>query len=443
MKKLIALVENKIAPIASKLARQRHLKALQNSFLTAVPFMTIGSFALLICSPVSDFTTMEAGVLRMFMEGWAKLATFLSPVLLPIYNITLGMIAIYVAIGIGFFLSRHYKMNTLLPTFVTVASFLIICCQGEGFTVNTQYFGSSGMFSAIVICILAFEIYRFLVVRKIGFINMGSVGVPEAIADGIGNLFPSLIVMVIVGSLSTVCVFLTGVGIPELVGLLLAPVSGIIDTPFGFILLEMLVCLCWWFGIHDGFITGPIDTFLMANFTVNAAAFAAGTAVADLPYIVTEPFWWSIMLVGGSSNMLGLAFLCIRSKSKQIKTIGKVGIVPAIFNIGEPLVFGLPICYNPVLFIPYLIISPLCGGVFYFATKMGFLNKSFVLPGWNMPTPISQFLATMDVRALILAIIMLFISTLIWVPFFKTYEKQKLEEENAMDTIKSNADKGE
>lgn len=432
MKKIIEFVERKIQPIAGKLSAQRHLKAMQNAFLTLVPFMTIGSFALLLVSPVMDYTTMDAGILRTFMEGWTNVADFISPCLTPIYNITMGMIALYVSIGIGFFLSKHYKMKTLLPTVVTTASFFIICCTEEDFSLNAGYFGAAGMFSAILVSILAFECFRFLVTRKVGYINLGSAGVPEAIADGIGNLFPSMVVLLIVSIINAIIMKVAGVGIPELIGLLLTPVSQLIDTPLGFAFLELLVCVCWWFGIHDGFITGPIDTFLMANFMANAAAYAGGTSANDLPYIVTEPFWWSMMLVGGSSCMMGLAFLCLRSKSKHIKTIGKVGIVPSIFNIGEPMMFGLPIVYNSLLFIPYLIISPLCGLVFYFAIDSGFINRTIVYPGWNMPTPISQFLATLDFRALILAIILLIVSTLIWYPFFKAFEKQKLEEEAQM-----------
>lgn len=429
MKNIIEFVEQKIQPIAGKLSAQRHLKALQNAFLTLVPFMTIGSFALLFISPVMDYTTMDPGFFRTFMEGWAYVADVMSPCLTPIYNITMGLIALYVTIGIGYFLSKNYKMNTLLPTFVTGASFFIVCCAEEEFSLSSAYFGSAGIFSGILVSIAAFEFFRFLTNKKVGYINLDSVGVPEAIADGIGNLFPTLIVLLCVSVVSALTTHITGTNFPDIIGLLISPITSLIDTPFGFAFLELFVCLCWWFGIHDGFITGPIDAFLYANLLANASAYASGTPATELPYIVTESFWWSMMLVGGSSCMLGLAFLCLRSKSKHIKTIGKVGIIPSIFNIGEPLLFGLPIAYNSLLLIPYLIISPLCGLIFYFATDFGFLNRSFIYPGWNMPTPISQFLSTMDVRALLLGAALLVLSTLIWYPFIKAYEKQKLAEE--------------
>lgn len=429
MNKFMKFVEEKLQPIAGRLAGERHLKALQSTFLSLVGFLTIGSFALLLISPVLDYTTMEAGITQGIMKGWAVFAGFAAPYLAPIYNVTLGMLSLYTVVGIGFFMAKHYKLTSFLPVALVTASFMIVCCTNEDFTFNSSYLGGSGLFPAIIISVLAIELYRVLVQKKVGYINLGNTGVPEAIADSIGNMVPALLVLLAVSVLSGLVKTITGSCLPDVIGLLLAPITSLIDTPLGFMLLEALVCLFWWFGIHDGFITGPIDTFLMSNFLANTAAYAAGTAATDLPYIVTESFWWSVMMVGGPACLLGLTILCLFSKSKQIRMIGRVGIVPSIFNINEPMLFGLPICYNPILFIPYIIITPLTGLVFYLAMKAGFINKTFVNPSWNMPTPISQFLSTMDIKALFLAVILFVAATLIWYPFFKAYEKQKLAEE--------------
>lgn len=433
MDTIIRFVEEKVSPVAGRLSSQRHIKALQSCFMSLVAFMTIGCFSMLIMSPVADYTTMDPGFARDFVYGWQCVADALTPILQPLYNVTLGCFSLYVAAGMGFFLGRRYKMGTFMPVLVTTASYLMVCCTGEGYALVTDYLGSSGLFPALVFSIIAIELYRVLTQKKVGYIDLGSIGVPEAISDSLGNLFPALITLFVVSCINAVFVNLLGVTVPEAFGLIITPVTGIIDTPFGFVLLELLVCLLWWFGIHDGFITGPIDALLYTALFANMDAYAAGTAATQLPYIVTEAFWWSCMMVGGPACLMGLTIMCCFSKSKEIKAIGRVGLIPSIFNINEPILFGLPICYNATFLIPYLVITPMNGLVFYLCMSAGIINHTIIYAGWNMPTPLAQFFSTMDWRALVLTIILFAVDCLIWYPFLKSYEKQKLEEEAAAE----------
>ena len=227
---------------------------------------------------------------------------------------------------------------------------------------------------------------------------------------------------------------ITGAPLPELMTILMSPLLGLVDSIGGIIFLAVLVMILWWFGIHDSVITGPLDVFLMSNYSANMAAFAAGTAAVSLPYIVNEPFWWTFMTIGGSGATLGLAVLAATSKSKQIRTVGRLGLIPAIFNINEPLIFGLPIMYNPTLLIPFVVAMPLNGVITYICMATGIVSKSFAYGGWNMPAPIDALIATLDVKAFILAIALIIIDALVYLPFFKVYEKQKLAEETDVPT---------
>ncbi len=429
MEKFIAFIEQKFAPIAGKIAGQRHLRALQSSFLTLVGYMTLGSFALLLMSPIMDYTKMDPGFAQNFMHAWADFASVASWVLTPIYNVTSGGLSLYVCIGIAFFLSKRYKFNSLLPIVVTVASFLIACCVGKDHALDVSYISTGGMFCAIVLSIATMEFYRFLVEKKVGYIDLAKTGCPDAIADSIGNLAPVLIILLTTSTLSAICQIYFNVTLPDLVGTIISPISNVIDTPFGFTLIGFLMCFGFWFGIHDGYLTGPIDAFLYANLGANMTAYAAGTPADQLPYIVTESFFWNCMLVGGTCSVVAIAVLCLFSKSEQIKTIGRLGIVPSLFNIGEPIIYGLPLAYNVTMLIPMCIVTPLDGLIFYAATALGLVNRTMAYPGWNMPTPFGQFLATMDWRALVLSVLLFGLNLLIWYPFIKSYEKQKLAEE--------------
>lgn len=136
------------------------------------------------------------------------------------------------------------------------------------------------------------------------------------------------------------------------------------------------------------------------------------------------------MAIGGSGATLGLAFLAASSKSKQIRTIGRISVIPAIFNINEPLIFGLPLMYNPIMMIPFIIVMPLNGVLTYLAMSSGLVARTFAYASWNMFAPIAALIDTMDVKALLLILVLIVIDILIYLPFFKVYEKQKLKEES-------------
>lgn len=429
MEKFNAFIEKKIAPVANKLSRQKYLQALQNTFLALIPFMTIGSFSLVIISPPMDYTAMSAGILRSFFHGWALLAKYLGSSLGFLYLITMTIMSLYVAVILGYQLAKHYKMSPVMPMLITTMSFLIAATMNPDGKIIVTYLDGSGLFTAILVSICSFELYRFLVKKKVGYINLTGGGVPPALADSIGNLVPVLIVLVAVAAVSNVVLAVTGAGLPTLMTTLMTPLVKMVDNIWGIVILAVVVMIFWWFGIHDTVITGPLTPFLLNNYTANVTAFAAGTAAVSLPYIVTEPFWWTFMAIGGSGATLGLAFLAATSKSKQIKTIGRLSLIPSLFNINEPLIFGLPLMYNPTMMIPFVLVMPLNAVITYLAMDFGLVARTFADASWNMISPIGALINTMDVKAVILVLLLIVLDLVIYFPFFKVFEKQKLKEE--------------
>ena len=304
---------------------------------------------------------------------------------------------------------------------------MITATMSKEGTLVFDYLDGKGLFVAILVTIVSFELYRFLSDRKVGYINLEGGGVPPALAESIGNLVPIVIVLVAVATVNAVLLNFTGVEIPAIMQLIMTPIVNMVDSIWGVVILALIVMIFWWFGIHDTVITGPLDTFLMNNFTANQAAFAAGTAAVALPYIVTEPFWWTFMAIGGSGATLGLAILTLFSKSKQLKTIGKIAIIPSLFNINEPLIFGLPLMYNSTMM--FILVLPLNGVITYIAMNTGIVAKTFAYASWNMFCPIGGLIDTMDIKALILICALIVIDIIIYFPFFKIYEKQKIKEE--------------
>lgn len=429
MNAFISFIEKKVAPVANKIGRQTYIQAITSTFMTMIPLMTIGSFALIIISPSMDYTTMDPGILRSFFQGWQALADFTHGPLSAAYKGTMGALSLYIAIGLSYYLARAYKMSTFLPIALSAVTFIIVNAIGMDGALSTKYFEGTGLFAAIFIAIATFELYRFLYNKKVGRIDFGDIGIPPVLSESFASLIPMAIVVLVMSLFSVTIMNLSGDVFPNLMAILMEPVIGSVDSIWGIAIIAVLVSLFWWFGIHDSVIMGPMNTVFISNLTANMNAYAAGTAAVMLPFIASRPFWFTFVAIGGSGATFSLCLLCLRSKSKQIKTIGKLAIIPAFFNINEPIIFGLPIMFNPMFFIPFIGTMAMNGIITYLCMDFGIVAKPFADPTWNMFAPIAALIGTMDFKAVILVLLLIAMDMLIYLPFFKTYEKQKVEEE--------------
>lgn len=432
--KMMNWIEKRILPIANKIQRNRYLQAIQSAFMTLMPIMLVGSIVIIITRPLVDYTTMattDTGY--MIFKTWQTLIDAYGAPLLLLRSMTLYSISLWVSGTIAYFLARHYKMNQIITTLLTLLVFFVLCTtKTPDGGLSNDFWGGEGLFAAILIAILVTEFYRFLVEHHIGTIQMPDM-VPPALKNSFASLFPVIIVTFTCTFISIL--FSSGLGMifPQAILNCFHPFVMVIDNVFGLAISSIMTQIVWWFGIHNTAVTSMLEPLMMSNYASNAAAYASGMLASELPHIWTEALWWNFMVIGGSGATLSVAFLLLKSKSKQMRTVGKIAIIPAFFNINEPIIFGLPIVLNPLFFIPWVSAQTLNGIVTFICMQTGLVNRTFVYPGWNMPAPIGQFLATMDVRAILLVIGLVLMDALLYYPFLKVYEKQKLIEESAED----------
>lgn len=423
-------VEKHILPLANKISKQRHLSSIQSAFLSAMPMMMIGSFALILAEPPVNYETLaKSNLFYSFFKAWASFAGVASTPLYFLFNVTLGCLSIYVALGIAYFLSKKYKMEPFIPMIIVFATYLLLN-SGEiegGF--SKSYFDGTGLFAAIIVSIVTCELNRFMHERHFGRIKMPD-SVPEALANSFESLVPAAIITAAAMLLSYFFNTVLGTNFPALVLLLVKPLIKFVDNVFGVTFISLLQQILWWFGIHDSAIGAIISPIRDANFAANAAAYAAGTPIANLPYVFTSPYWWVFVTIGGSGATFALAALLLKSKSKQLKTVGKLAIIPAFFNINEPILFGLPIILNPLLLIPFLSAQTLNAIITYLCMAGGIINKAVVEPGWNLFAPIGALIATLDFKAVILILVLIVLDGLIYFPFLKVYDRKLLSEES-------------
>lgn len=433
---LLKWIEKSILPIANKIQRNKYLQAIQSAFMTLMPIMLIGGIITIITTPFVDYTKMATtDSMYNFYKGWQLFVNNYGMPLVILRSVTLSSISVWTSLAIAYFLAKHYKMNTIITSVVSLLMFFILCTSvTKDGGLSNDFWGGEGLFAGIIIGIAVTELYRLFTTKKIGTIKMPDM-VPPALKSSFASIFPIIFVTVICTIIAMLCNSILRITFPQAILNLFHPLVVTVDNAFGLSLSSILSQICWWFGIHDTAVTSLLEPLMYSNYSANAAAYAKGIAAANLPHIWTEPLWWNWMVIGGSGATLALAVMVLRCKSVQLKTVGKVAIIPALFNINEPLIFGLPIVLNPLFFIPWLLAPTINGLIAYICMAIGIVNKTFIYPGWNIPAPIAQFLSNMDLRSIFLTLVMIIIDGLIYYPFLKVWDKQKLEEERGGENV--------
>lgn len=422
-------IEKHILPLANKLSSQRHLKAIRDAFISLMPITLMGGVAAVIgAAPVSEETT------NGFLLAWASFAQDNATLLSWINALTLGGMAVYVCIGITYFLTKHFKHDVLMPTMLSVCGFLMLVLTPQqlgwdGKIAEISYMDGRGLLPAIIIAIFTVEAYHFMRSH-----NWGRITLPPSVPASLSETFASLVPGFIIIScyVAVFAVFHTfNTTFPGFIYGAMAPSFQAADSLLFTVIMTLLVHFFWFFGIHDAALAGVLGPIRDGNLSINAAAKAAGEA---LPHVFTTPFWVYFVIIGGCGSLLALAILLVRSKSKQLKTVGRIGILPSFFGIGEPIIFGVPIMLNPFYLIPFLMTSTVNAVIAFTLMKYNIIGRTFAMLSWQMPSLPGAFLSTMDVRALFLIVALIILDILIYYPFFKAHEKQCIRLEAMEET---------
>ncbi|MEL7630019.1 PTS sugar transporter subunit IIC [Pectobacterium aroidearum] len=418
---MVNIIEQKITPLAGVVGQQRHIIAIRDGFIAALPFMIIGSFMLVfIFPPFAPDTTLG------FARVWLDFSVAYREQLMLPYYLSMGVMTFFISVGIGASLGKHYKLDPIMTGLLALMAFLLVAAPYHDKQISTQYFSGEGIFTAILTSIYAGEVYAWLKKRNI------TIRLPKEVPTGVARSFEILIpVLVIVATLHPFNLFIqsaTGMIIPEAIMHLLAPLISASDS-LPAILISVFICQILWFaGIHGALIvTGIMNPFWMTNLALNQAALSAG---APLPHIYLQGFWDHYLLIGGVGSTLPLAFLLLRSRAVHLRTIGRMGVVPSFFNINEPILFGAPIIMNPLLFLPFIFVPMVNAVIAYTATKLGWIAQVVSLTPWTTPAPIgASWAANWAFSPVIMCLLCMVMSAAMYYPFLKVYERTLLKQE--------------
>lgn len=425
-----AKMDQYISPIANKLSQQRHLKAIRDAFMSMLPITLFGSIPIILnAAPVTEDTT------NIFLLAWADFAEKNSLALNWISGLTLNAMSLFICMGVVYFLCRHYKEDVLRPMMFAIAGFLMLVLTPmkmgwEGNEVEISFLDGRGILMALFVAIVTVEGYHWMRKKNIGRITMPD-SVPASLSETFAALVPGVILMTFFAILFVIFHNFNTTAVQFIYEAMSPSLQAADSLPFT-ILSIFLIHLFWFFGIHDAALAGILGPIRDGNLSINAAEKVAGS---DLSRIFTTPFWTYFVIIGGSGSVLALSLLMIFSRSKQLSTVGKVGFIPSIFGLSEPMIFGTPLILNPIFFFPFIFTSVFNGIVTYLCMAGGIVGKTFAVFSWQMPAPIGAFLSTMDWRAVVLVILLIVIDGLIYYPFLKVYEKNliKLESETVSE----------
>lgn len=411
MKAIINWLENSFAPKMNRINNNVWVVALKDSIMQILSFILLGS---LFC------------VLAILNDYFPELPSFWTP-----FGWTMSKISLFVAFLIPFNLMEKKKLRkqriiaglTGLILFLIVITPQVIADKTIGFEHSSL--GAGGMFIAIFCGI--FTGYVMSIFGKFSFFKEDSV-----IPDFVRAWFDSMLPIGVVVCVGWIVVLIMNVDIYNMILSIFIPIAAFMETPYGFALIMFLYCFLYSMGISSWVLTPVTKPVFLAAITANMALAASGAAVseANLNVVTAEVIFSAYLCVGGIGTTLPLVIMMVCSKCKSINALGKACLVPSIFNINEPVVFGA-IAWNPIMMLPMWLQGIILPGIVWIFTKVIAVAPipTIVFDMWYCPFPISTWITTKSFTGLILLGIIIVVSTAIWYPFFHTYEKQKIKEE--------------
>ena len=408
MNKLIRWLENDFAPKLTKVNNNVWVVTLKDAIMQTLPFILVGSVFCLLTIPGSVF-------------NWSWWPNFWTP-----FGWTMGMLSLFVSFLIPFNLmeKKRLRKQRFIAALSSVVTFLIIISPQvvKDGTVGFSHsaLGAGGMFIAIVAGVFSGFIMQLF--GKFSFFSDDSV-----IPDFVRAWFDAMLPVGVIITTAWVLVDILKVDIYNFVLAIFMPLASIIESPWGFVLLMTICCFLYSMGISSWVLTPVVKPIFLAAITANAVNGASNLVTSETIY---STYLW----IGGIGCTLPLVLMMFISKSKKLNALGKACLVPSLFNINEPVIFGV-VAWNPIMMLPMWLTGAILPTIVWIFTKtISFAPvPKVVFDLWYVPFPISTWVTTNgSITAILLMLSIFAVATVIWFPFFKAYEKQCLEEESAV-----------
>lgn len=431
MKKFLDYLEKILTPMARIIGENKYLIAIRDGFLLSTPLLIVGSIFLLIANfPIPNWDSFMSSFLG---DQWA--AKMSVPV-----SATFDIMTILAVAGVGYSLAKQFKADAMQAAMVSLVSFFIVTPFYSEFTpegadtvyqvasLPMKWVGSSGLFLGMIVALTSTRL--FIAINNKGWKIKMPKDVPPTVTKSFEALIPSFIVIFTMFVINWL-ISLTSFGNLQIIifELLQIPLLKLGNTLGAMIIAYIFLHFFWFFGINGSSVVGSVFNPVLRVLSVeNLDAYKNGL---ELPNIITGQFQDMFATFGGAGSTLALiAVMVIFSKSQRMKKLSQLSLIPGIFGINEPIIFGLPIVLNPLILIPFVLVPTLNIIIAYFVMDLGLvpLTNGIQLP-WTTPIIFSGFLVSGWQGALLQALLFVF-NMFIYYPFVKLMDSQYLKEEH-------------
>ncbi|BBK62631.1 permease IIC component [Amedibacterium intestinale] len=421
----------KLQEFGQKLGSNKFLSALQGAMMSCMAPIMVGAIFSIICA--------VGPMVGLFENGDAIYNILYAP-----YHFTMDLLSLWIVLIMGYQYGKAIGLKSPVMSAVqTTIVFTLIACtwgvnEAGASVIDVTYLGSSGMFIGFLCVFVVCQIEKFCIAHNIR-VKMPDV-CPPSLVNGFTAILPLAFALIPMYALQIIIQTATGgaFGICSgFMAILAAPLNALTSVSGMFVICGF-AGLLWCFGIHGTMILmSVLMPLMMQALSANAAAYAQGGIEALTFYPVS--LFGAMALCGGTGNTLPLAIFGLKAKSEQIRAVSKIALVPGWFGINEPMTFGMPIMYNPILCIPYvlaILVVMLCTLIGY---QTGWLIPAFVPIMTLMPMGFAQFFGTLRWQNAIWDYLMLIPAGIVWYPFFKVYDNQLYKKEQETKAAENQA----
>jgi len=427
----------KFEDFGGRIASNFFLRIVRAAFVSIMPIVLAGSVAILLNNVIAHPTN---GLAAFNGFGWL---TQLQPIFAGMQFATMNFLAIYLVFAVAYAAAK--EINADMPWFfglVGVISYVTLIPTTQVFEVNgyetavnnvvlARFTNAQGMFLALIVGVSsAFMLNKIMRSGKV------SIKMPESVPPNVSKAFevmiPAAAVALFFSSLTFLFELLLGMNMFDaILRSMQEPLNAVMQHPIGIFVMIFIAQGFWIIGIHGAQLVSVVrDPVGFAALDANIYAFEAGYAATELPHVWTRAFWDVYSTIGGSGATLGLVIaIIIFAKRKDTRLMGKLSLIPGLFNINEPIIFGLPIVLNPIFAIPFILAPIVASAIGYFFTVIGFATPAYVLLPWTIPPVINAFLSTGSLGAAITQIIALASAVAIYLPFLFMHERMENKKE--------------
>lgn len=422
MDKLTRFIENTLSPLSNKIAQNKYLIALSHGLMCTLPIVIAGSMCIIIADfPLPMFQDFMTSMLGDVWLRWAW------DIVVPA---TIGIMSLIAIIGITNSLATQNGVDYLPAIVTALASYFVLLIRTEDGAISASSFEAQSLFMAIITALIVSEIYAFLIKRNV------RIKMPESVPSFVSSQFSAVVpafIIVLMFLIIKLLFELTPYGdlTTFILHTLQQPLLGFGSSFIGVIVASLFNSFFWFFGIHGTAVVGAVmdPIWFQAQFQ-NLEVFKQGAELMR-PYIATMDFANFFIYLGGTGLTFPLTLLMIfKCRSKQLQSLGRLSVLPGLFNVNEPVIFGLPLVMNPTMMIPF-ILAPLASIVLaWVSIEIGWVPRpTGVNIPWTTPLFIAGWLMTNSWRGGVLQLIVTVVSGVIYYPFIMTMDHQILKTE--------------